>query len=275
MSNSVRLLHVPKTAGTTISSSMVRIYGRKNSFPFTGDAPTDRKRLMALDERTRKNITLYYGHSLYETGVEEADQAHIITFLREPVDRVKSFIQHAGERKEKYLPGSAMDKPFSVTEFLDSGNSELSNLQTKMLINEDSSGSESKITQLGENASIELAKKRLFDGLAAFGIQSHFDEGWVAIWKALGHKPPVYVHLRKIRKSGILEFTPGDIERIKDLNRLDFRLYRAAELEFKRRLDNGMIPPAACKEFKVRQARLGPAYSFVWNLAKKAKQALR
>lgn len=271
----VRLLHVPKTAGTTISSSLVRAYGRKHAFPFSGNPKKDRQRLLELGESARKKIRLFYGHSVFETGVAEADRARIITFLREPVDRVKSFIQHAGERKEKYLPDAAPDEPFSVARFLESGNPELSNLQSKMLINRDSGGSEAMIRELGEDAAFELARERLLNGVAAFGIQSHFNEGWVAIWQALGKKPPVYVHLRKIKNSGILSFTPEELERIKDLNRIDIRLYQEAEQEFKRRLDNGTIPREACGDFNRRQARYGPLYSAAWGFAKKLRKRLR
>jgi hypothetical protein len=271
MNTPVRLLHIPKTAGTTISSSLVIAYGRKHAFSFSGSPSKDRKRLLEIDEETRRNITLYYGHSFYETGVEEADRASIITFLREPVSRVKSFIQHAGERKEKYLPEAAIDQPFTVNEFLDTGNYELANLQTKILTNLD----DAEFEKLGENASFELARERLFQGLAAFGIQSRFDEGWVAIWMALERRPPVYVHLRRVAKAAMFELTPEQIERIKDLNRLDIRLYQAAEAEFERRVAGDPNHQKACKAFKMRQKLLGPTYSMAWNLAKKVKRALR
>ena len=271
MNTPVRLLHIPKTAGTTISSSLVMAYGRKHSFAFTGSPPRDRERLLALDEKTRSNITLYYGHSYYETGVGEADRARIITFLREPVSRVKSFIQHAGERKEKYLPDAALDQPFTVDAFLDTGNPELANLQTKILTNLNDAGLE----KLGEDASFELARERLFSGLAAFGIQARFDEGWVAAWNALGRRPPVYAHLRRTKKTALFGLTPDQIERIKDLNRIDIRLYQAAEAEFDRRVKGDPGFQKAYKSFALRQKMFGPAYSTAWNLAKKIKRAIR
>jgi hypothetical protein len=271
MNKPVRLLHIPKTAGTTISSALLMKFGRKHAFPFTGSPPKDRQRLMAIDAKRRSKIRLFYGHSYYETGVEEADHARIITFLREPVDRVISFVHHASERKEKYLPGAGPGVPFTVGAFLDTGNPELRNLQTKILTNLDDAG----IANLGEAAAFELARDRLFDGLIAFGIQARFDEGWVAIWKALQRKPPVYLHLRRANHSARLAFTPEEIERIKDMNRLDILLYQAAEAEFGRRVGGDPAHQVECSAFKARQKRFGPAFSIAWGFAKKIKRALR
>lgn len=271
MNTPVRLLHIPKTAGTSISSALLLKYGRKHAFPFTGSPPRDRERLMAVDPKRRSEIRLFYGHSYYETGVEEADRARIITFLREPMDRAISFVHHASERKEKYLPETGPGAPFTVSAFLDTGNPELRNLQTKILTNLDDAG----LAKLGEDAAFELARNRLFDGLIAFGIQARFDDSWVAIWKLLGHKPPVYLHLRRANQAAKLPFTPEEIDRIKDMNRLDLRLYQAAEAEFDRRVAAVPTHQAECAAFKARQKRFGPAFSMAWGVAKKIRRALR
>src|SRR5271157_80678 len=127
----LRFLHMPKTAGSTFTSCLEYQYSGKGHFIFTGDIKSDINRYLNLSEPTRQNIKLFTGHAPILTGIADADSAKVITFLRDPINRVKSFIQHISEGKSpEYLTG-----PFDLNRFLESGFSDLSNLQTKMLIN--------------------------------------------------------------------------------------------------------------------------------------------
>lgn len=264
----LRFLHFPKTAGTTFASTLLRVYGRGNVFGFSGVAPKDRARFLALSQEDRQSIHLFIGHSMYETGLMEADAADIFTILRDPESRVKSFIQHVAAGKSHYLRDYANSSTFSVDGFLNSGNGELSNLQTKMLINQDHSDSEIRISELGDDASFELAKSRLIDGMIAFGLQEDFDAGWVAIWNALGRKPPLYATLNRKKSGAKLEFTEIQNERIRELNKLDIRLYQAAKTEYQRRRDNGQILAKDVAAFQSRQQTYGKIFSWCWNTAR-------
>jgi hypothetical protein len=268
MHKPIRFLHFPKTAGTTFASTLLRIYGRGNMFGFTGVAPKDRERFLALGQKERDSVSLFIGHSMYETGLPEADTADIFTILREPESRVRSFIQHAAAGKSQYLKDYANSGTFSVDAFLESGNGELSNLQTKMLINQDRSGSESRISELGDDAAFELAKSRLIDGMIAYGLQEDFDAGWVAIWNALGKKPPLYAVLNRKKAAAMLDFTDAQLNRIRELNQIDIRLYQAAKEEFQRRRDSGQIPDEAVAAFQRRQQTYGKVFSWCWNTAR-------
>jgi hypothetical protein len=266
--NPIRFLHFPKTAGTTIASTLLRVYGRKHCFGFTGVAEKDREKFLSLEADVRRNIRLFIGHSMYETGFAEPDAAQIFTIIREPVARVKSFIQHAAAGKSSYLREYAKSGSFSVDGFLDSDNGELDNLQTKMLINQDDSGSRKRILELGEEAAVKIAASRLIDGTIAFGIQEDFDAGWVAIWNALGRKPPLYAELNRKKTTARLEFTDTQLEKIRELNRLDLQLYAAAKQEFQRRRDSGVIPNSEIEAFTRRQHTYGKAFSFIWTTAR-------
>lgn len=130
----LRFLHIPKTAGTTLLSILRRQYFGKKSFAFTGDITSDTKRFEALSEHDKENVMLFTGHAPIVTGIEKADNATTVTFLRDPISRVKSFCQHVAEGKSPYLIDDFSSETFSLDNFLESGNEELSNLQTKMLI---------------------------------------------------------------------------------------------------------------------------------------------
>ena len=205
---------------------------------------------------------------MYETGLKEPDAAEIFTILREPVSRVKSFIQHVAAGKSQYLKEYVESGVFSVDHFLYSGNGELDNLQTKMLINSDHSGSNLRISELGEEAAVELAISRLINDALAFGIQEDFDASWVAIWNALGRKPPIYASLNQKKTAERLEFTERQLEKIRDLNRLDLKVYAAAKEEFQRRCMTGAISDSDVTVFKRRQHLYGRVFSYIWNMAR-------
>jgi hypothetical protein len=268
MKQTIRFMHFPKTAGTTVASTLLRVYGRKHFFAFSGVAGKDRERFLSLEPDVRRNIRLFIGHSMYETGLAQPDAAGIFTILREPVARVKSFIQHAAAGKSSYLKEYASSGSFSIDGFLASGNGELDNLQTKMLVNRDQSDSRARILDLGEEEAVRLAISRLLDGTIAFGIQEDFDAGWVSIWNALGRKPPLYAALNRKKTAARFEFTDAQLEKIRSLNQLDLKLYHAAKEEFQRRRESGQIPDSDVEAFKRRQHTYGKVFSFVWATAR-------
>lgn len=259
----IRLLHLPKTAGTTVASGLLRVCGRADRFIFSTNHPDNLAKIDAMSASERAAIRVFIGHSLFETGIPEADSALLVTYLREPVSRVKSFISHVAAGRTSIAVDPHQE--FSVDHFLESGNKELENLQTKVFINTDRLESDSGIHRLGSAAAFELARKRLFEHVTAFGLQDRFDEGWVAIWHALGISPPLYAMMNRRHDKERLLFTPAQIERIKELNQLDLQLYEAACVEFESRLASGRPPLESIDEFAKRQASQGARFTWVWN----------
>ena len=145
--NRLRFLHIAKTAGTTFRAVLDRQYSPNEIFAFTGDVPADVQRFNALPKEDRSGFRLFIGHAPIISGIEAADNAETITFLRNPVSRVKSFCNHVAEGKSPYLRDEFPPDRFDLDRFLDSGNNELSNLQTKMLINRADSGSLDSLTR--------------------------------------------------------------------------------------------------------------------------------
>jgi hypothetical protein len=262
----IRLLHLPKTAGTTVASALLRANGRRNRFVFSTNHEENIAKIGAMSAEERASIKTFIGHSLFETGIPEADSARIVTYLREPVSRVMSFINYVASGRTAVALDSSV--PFSIEEFLESGNPELSNLQTKIFINKDRLDSNSGIRELGSEAAIELAKKRLFDDVLAFGLQDRFEEGWVAIWHALGIRPPLYATMNQRPDRQKLKFTDAHIARIRELNELDIQLYEAASAEFERRIAIGIPPREVIEASRHRQSSAGGRFTWVWNLSR-------
>ena len=84
-------MHIPKTAGSTISSVLRRKYGLHDYFYLTGVMASGVQRFEALPASKRQSIRLFFGHAPLKTGLREADEATLITILRDPVRRVISF----------------------------------------------------------------------------------------------------------------------------------------------------------------------------------------
>ena len=226
----LRFLHIPKTAGTTFTGLLRRQYSGKPHFIFTGDEQLDRKRLQAISESGKK-IALFTGHAPLITGIREADEALIITFLRDPVSRVISFCQHVSEGKTKYLRKEFPPESFNLDNFLRSGNHELSNMQARLLI-EDKSAPASRLDKITPSAAKEAALENLLSKVFRFGLQEYFDESLIVFADALNWSLPLYTSLNKKNTGKLLRFEKHHIDQITELNSIDIEIYRAAREYF-------------------------------------------
>ncbi len=228
----LRFLHIPKTAGTTFISILKRRYFAKKSFEFSGDIENDIIRYERLSENYKKNIELFIGHAPIITGIDKADNAAIVTFLREPVNRVKSFCQHVMEGKSPHLIKYFPPDKFNLDEFLESGNEELTNLQTKMLINSGDGALPNLLNNLSEDIAVKTAIDNLFNRISFFGLQEYFDESLILMSESLNWPMLVYASKNKRNIKKKLSFEKHHIEKIKQLNKLDLEVYKGAKEYF-------------------------------------------
>jgi hypothetical protein len=231
--HALRFLHIPKTAGTTLRDVLKRIYWPRRRFEFSGEADVDLARFHALSEATRANIALYMGHAPIETGIGWADQCVTITVLRDPVSRVRSFCQHVAEGKSPYLRAAFPPENFDLDKFLWSGNLELSNLQTKMLVNRRICDAPLP-AHLSESGCIQLAIDNLLHRVACFGIQEQFDESMTRFGSLLNRRMAGYTARNQADPQQPLLFQQRHLQRIADLNTLDLEVYREAVAHFQR-----------------------------------------
>ena len=228
----LRFLHIPKTAGSTFTAILCRQYFGKKNFGFTGDLSSDIKRFEALSECDRDNVVLFYGHAPIVTGVKEADNATTITFLRDPINRVKSFCQHVYEGKSPYIVNDFSPDSFSIDHFLESGNLELSNLQTKFLVNTGNCVSPLMVENMATSEAKDLALDNLFNKISHFGLQEYFDESLIVFSSALNWRMPIYTSKNKENMSNLIHFEERHLQRIAELNAIDVEVYRLAKEQF-------------------------------------------
>ena len=248
--NPLRFLHIPKTAGTTLNGILDRQYRNQRRFVFNGNIASDIKRFETLSEEDQNKVTLFSGHASIVTGIKQADNAVMITLLRDPIDRVKSFCQHVSEGKSPYLIRDSPPESFSLDKFLESGNSELSNLQTKMLVGRGSCILPPlECTSATETAN--LALYNLFNKIECFGLQEHFDESLLLLSSYFHWQTPIYVSKNKKNPRKLLQFQRRHLERIAALNAIDLGVYERAKEHFL-----GQVKEVAHIEAKLKRFRL-------------------
>ena len=246
----LRFLHIPKTAGSTFTGILKRQYFGRKFFGFTGNVTSDIKNFKALSENDKAKIVLFAGHAPIVTGIDSADNATTITFLRDPISRVKSFCQHVSEGKSPYLIDDFPPETFSLDDFLESGNRELSNLQTKMLLNHGSCAS-----PLHDNMSASEAKDtavdNLFNKISHFGLQEYFDESLIVFSLALNWRMPLYASKNKKNSCKLIKFEKHHLLRIAELNAIDMEVYRLAKEKFIYLLNSVAFDKAKLKQFQL------------------------
>lgn len=245
----LRFLHIPKTGGSTFTNILERQYAGRKSFQFSGIPSADRERFEALPEEDRENIVLFTGHAPVFTGIERADGATIITILRDPISRVQSYCQHVFEGKVPNLIADFPPEAFDLDKFLESGDPELSNLQTRLLARSESSRS---FYDMSASDAKEAALDALINKISHFGLQEFFDESLIIFGSALNWKLPVYVSLNQRDTAQLLRFDRRQIERIAEMNAIDLEVYRLARERFISLFKSSALYKIKLKWFQLR-----------------------
>lgn len=273
--NKLRFLHIPKTAGSTFSRMLRNRHKGKGRFAFKGDNTADKERYSKLSSEEKNAIVLFSGHAPLVSGVKEADEVPIITILRDPVSRVKSFCQHVSEGKSSYLLERFPPETFNLDEFLSSHNSELSNLQSRMLINYEKRGSELLISILSPEEACAKALDNLFNKVTCYGLQEYFDESLVLFASKFGWKAPYYEFINKKNPKRLLEFEDRHIQKIMELNAIDIEVYRAAKERFDRIIESDEQFKAKFKKFKRNQKLASPMIRLYGETGRYVKRKYR
>ena len=232
----IAFVHIPKTAGHTVTSMFRAAYTRK-SLHKSGNylksvEGTERKVTMATggwENWHRRGGRVTVGHvplSLFRRQLPAGTR--YITFLREPIDRVLShYYRHIRQqdpsRAGVIKPGAgAKVKADSIEQaLLELRMPQLNNLATRFLCGHEPIG------ELPDSA-LDDAKENL-RGFAFVGMQGRFEESLVLLQRMLGLGAVPYVD-RHVSDEGarpaVDEIPDEQRALIEDCNRLDAELYR-------------------------------------------------
>lgn len=129
-------LHIPKTAGTSFRDQLERHYGRAAVFPgrrhirrFGGTYPPFATFASSLTELDPSPSVLT-GHYSYLEFAQLSANAPVVTFLREPVARSISFLQHV-QRLHPEASGKSLEEIAGLAD--GRPNPAIADLQTRLL----------------------------------------------------------------------------------------------------------------------------------------------
>lgn len=225
-------IHIPKTAGITLSFVLQRQFSRKQFLRLYQDQDAKIQGYIDATTSQRNSIRGIRGHFGYGIHEQLQEQDYIyFTMIREPIARVISHyffhLYHPLEnpppisrkiRKEKIkLKPYVTDLKLKV----------LDNHQTRLLVG-DQDGMKPEFGQCPSEF-LEIAKRHLDEHFAVVGVTERFDETLLVLQKVFGWKMPLYIskNISRIRPKDD-EISPYAREAIADINQLDLALYQYA-----------------------------------------------
>lgn len=222
-------LHIPKTAGTTLSEVLAANYPAKSILEAYDHAAY--RRIRALDARSIAGLRLMLGHIFihdYEEFFGGEVPLAAFTFLREPVARVVSEYHFLRSWPGQHLYTMMNEEDISLAQFVETNRQQLrhhgKNLMTKSLC-----GAQKNDT---DEAMLERAWSNLSERFACFGLVERFDESLLLLGQALGLSTLFYDR-RNVNpdRPARQDLNPATRKIIEDHNALDLELYaRAASL---------------------------------------------
>jgi hypothetical protein len=253
----IRFLHIQKTGGSTVYAILRRQYFLRPHAHLYGRS-SDPKEYLALSERDRRNVTLVLGHTPLITGIAAIDEMPVITFLRDPIERVKSLCQHIWEGKSSLIQAQFPAGNFRLDDLLDSHYFELHNFQTSTLCSEKTIRFLGTLSPREADAMTERAIDYLLNRVVTFGLNEYFDESLMLMRTELAWKlPPFYVIRNSKNHHRSLEFEPRHLDRIRAMNAMDIKLYEAAQQHFLKKLSGHGLSARQLQQFRTRNRRYG------------------
>jgi hypothetical protein len=221
----VAFVHIPKTAGATVTSMLAAAYSRGEIHKAGNYTKGPEKSARKVANWHRKGGRISVGHVPYVLFREQLPPGtRYMTFLREPVDRVLSHY-HRHIRRDPSRAGRALKRPGRTRAdsleqaLVELRVPELTDFATRLLC-EDPKASRLSATALDE------AKANL-GSFAFVGIQARFEESIVLLQRMLGLGSVPYMdrHVSSDRPA-VAEISGEQRALIAEHNRLDAELFR-------------------------------------------------
>mgnify|MGYP006291256665 CR=1 FL=1 len=216
-------LHIAKTGGTTLNTTLRWVYGPTMCRRIPAGRPDEAYRWLKEKEKPLgSEFQLLMGHTQFGVHEYVHEPARYFTMLRHPVRRVVSLYYYI----KSGWPGSRYAS-MGLEAFLESDHrAAQSNDQVRIISGMDPDTNPSE--------ALRRAKSNLKNEVAVFGLTEHFDESLLLFRRTLGWtRPPVYVSSNVNRKRPTVEELPSaTVDAIREENELDLELYRFANEQF-------------------------------------------
>ena len=129
--NKTAFLHIPKTAGTSVSDIIESNYSAREIFSFRGNMERSYRKLRCLDESRLEEIKIFKGHFFYGIHNIIACELDYYTVMRDPVSQVLSYYNYVISNKRR-IENRFSGNRYDIKEYIDSSDF-VTNIQTKFL----------------------------------------------------------------------------------------------------------------------------------------------
>jgi len=224
MEDVLLFLHIPKAAGTTLTSVLMRQYPPESIFEVYGLVPDRRiEELKTCSPERRRVVQCVIGHFYF--GLDELfdRRCRYITMLRDPVERVISSYYHVLRTPDNWLYRDVAKSGMTLEQYVKSEGPiahEARNMQTRMMAG-------TAWDCILDEASLKTAKENL-DKCAAVGVVERFDESLVLFKRRLGWTGLRYLKMRAGGRPRNSDISPSVLDAIRTHNELDIQLYQYA-----------------------------------------------
>jgi len=260
------LLHIPKTAGTSLRHVVMRRYAPPEVLILDGLHPErDLDKLIAQTPEQQQERKFISGHIPWGISTKLSMDPAYITCLRDPIERMISLYYYSKRTTDHYLHRTIMQSSLSLDDFLQSSlSTELMNGQTRLLAGLNPISPEPCTEEIYQTALHHLEKDILLAGLS-----SHFDETLLILTRKMGWTTPPFYRALNVRK------TKAGTENISEETRKIFLknntfeqdLYQQVRARYEReKAAAGPEFPAKVLKFKKMNTLLQPLIRLKWAL---------
>jgi len=219
-------IHIPKTAGTTLATTLRWVYGPWTCYRHNPERPNRIEEFMTRRQEVAPNARCVMGHVQYGVHRHLTMDGRYFTLLRHPIRR---FISRYYFLRMGY-PNATW--PTNLKEFCQSDHSWS---RPNDLVRFVSGKDPTRYPQ----ASLETAKDHLHNEFAAFGLTERFDASLLLFRRRLHwSRPPFYVSsLQNSDRPTLDELPPDMVEVVREHHQLDLALYQWAKRSFRETLE--------------------------------------
>lgn len=229
-------IHIPKAAGSTLTTILDREYDPSLTYTIEGDIEQSIRKFVSLSSNYRDKIKLLRGHIPYGLHRHINRSSKYFTMMRNPEDRIISYYHYVLRSKDHYLHDEVVGGKMSLNSFIKSQITlELDNDQTRHLSGLFYDIPFGKITE----DILEVAKRNIDKDFLIVGLSEKFDESLLLMKKFLNWRHlPLYVRKNVTKnRPETNTFNSQDLNLIREYNSFDVQLYSYAAKKFEEKLE--------------------------------------